>query len=110
MGNMAMPALVYWEDPVLTGAVFGSVLVGLVSLASCSLITVASYSCLALLSGVLLVKLYSFVMVKAGKAEAGSDPLAKVAEFSLALPTLSTLLSLSCVDSSSLSPWWTPSS
>ena len=47
-------------------------------LASCSLITVASYSCLALLSGVLLVKLYSFVMVKAGKAEAGSDPLAKV--------------------------------
>ena len=75
---MAVPALVYWEDPVQTGAVFGSVLVGLVSLASCSLITVASYSCLALLTGVLLVKLYSFVMVKAGKAEAGSDPLAKV--------------------------------
>ena len=75
---MAVPALVYWEDPVQTGAVFGSVLVGLVSLASCSLITVVSYTCLALLTGVLLVKLYSFVMVKAGKAEAGSDPLAKV--------------------------------
>ena len=74
----SLPALVYWEDPVQTGAVFGSVLVGLVSLASCSLITVASYSCLALLTGVLLIKLYSFVMVKAGKAEAGSDPLAKV--------------------------------
>jgi len=82
----SLPALVYWEDPVQTGAVFGSVLVGLVSLASCSLITVASYSCLALLTGVLLVKLYSFVMVKAGKAEAGSDPLAKVAEFPLAIP------------------------
>ena len=32
----SLPALVYWEDPVQTGAVFGSVLVGLVSLASCS--------------------------------------------------------------------------
>jgi len=82
----SLPALVYWEDPVQTGAVFGSVLVGLVSLASCSLITVASYSCLALLTGVLLIKLYSFVMVKAGKAEAGSDPLAKVAELPLAIP------------------------
>ena len=80
---MAMPALVYWEDPVQTGAIFGSVLVGLVSLASCSLITVASYSCLALLTGVLLVKLYSFVMVKAGKADAGSDPLAKVSYLDL---------------------------
>merc|ERR1719204_2206779 len=72
----SLPALVYWEDPVQTGAVFGSVLVGLVSL----------YSCLALLTGVLLIKLYSFVMVKAGKAEAGSDPLAKVAELPLAIP------------------------
>ena len=74
----ALPALVYWEDPVQTGAVFGGVLVGLVSLTSCSLITVLSYSCLSLLLGVLGVRLYSFVMVKAGKAEAGSDPLAKV--------------------------------
>ena len=75
---MALPALVYWEDPVTSGAVFGTVLVALVSLASCSLITVASYTCLSLLAAVLAVKLYSFVMVKAGKAEAGSDPLAKV--------------------------------
>jgi len=82
----ALPALVYWEDPVQTGAVFGGVLVGLVSLTSCSLITVLSYSCLSLLLGVLGVRLYSFVMVKAGKAEAGSDPLAKVAALPLALP------------------------
>merc|ERR1711973_461775 len=40
----------------------------------------------ALLTGVLLIKLYSFVMIKAGKAEAGSDPLAKVAELPLAIP------------------------
>lgn len=79
---MAVPALVYWEDPVTSGAVFGTVLVALVSLASCSLITVASYTCLTLLTAVLAVKLYSFVMVKAGKAEAGSDPLAKVPHLS----------------------------
>jgi len=83
---MAVPALVYWEDPVTSGAVFGTVLVALVSLASCSLITVASYTCLTLLTAVLAVKLYSFVMVKAGKAEAGSDPLAKVADMPLAIP------------------------
>jgi hypothetical protein len=83
---MALPAVVYWEDPVQSGAIFGSVLVGLVSLASCSLLTVLSYSCLALLSLVLLVKLYSFVMVKAGKAEPDSDPLTKVAAFPLAVP------------------------
>jgi hypothetical protein len=75
---MALPALFYWEDPIQTGGLFGTVLVSLVSLASCSLITVLSYTALSLLSLVLLVKLYSFVMVKAGKAEAGSDPLAKV--------------------------------
>jgi len=85
--------MVYWEDPVQTGAVFGAVLVGLVSLASCSLITVCSYSCLTLLLLVLGVKLYSFVMVKAGKAEAGSDPLAKVADLPLSVPadTVSSL-------------------
>lgn len=83
---MTLPSVVYWEDPVQSGAIFGSVLVGLVSLASCSLLSVVSYSCLSLLTLVLLVKLYSFVMVKAGKAEAGSDPLAKVAAFPLTVP------------------------
>merc|ERR1719266_1870726 len=76
---MALPSILYWEDPIQSGAVFGSVLVVLLSL--------ASYSCLALLLGVLGVKLYSFVMVKMGKAEAGSDPLAKVAAMSVTVPT-----------------------
>lgn len=83
---MSLPSLVYWEDPVQSGAVFGSILIGLVSLASCSLITVLSYSCLCLLSLVVLVKFYSFVMVKAGKAEAGSDPLAMVSSVPIAVP------------------------
>jgi len=83
---MGLPSVVYWEEPVQSGAIFGSVLVGLVSLASCSLLSVLSYSCLSLLMAVLLVKLYSFVMVKAGKAEPDSDPLTKVASISLAVP------------------------
>jgi len=83
---MSLPSLVYWEDPIQSGAIFGSVLIGLVSLASCSLITVLSYSCLCLLTLVILVKVYSFIMVKAGKAEAGSDPLAKVSSLPLAVP------------------------
>jgi len=83
---MALPSIVYWDDPVQSGAIFGSVFIGLVSLTCCSLLTVLSYSCLTLLSLVLLVKLYSFVMIKAGKAEPDSDPLAKVSDFPLSVP------------------------
>jgi len=83
---MAVPAIVYWEDPVMSGTVFGSVLVVLLSLASYSLITVGSYSCLALLIGVLGVKLYSYVMVMLKKAEPGSDPLAKVSAMPVTIP------------------------
>lgn len=83
---MSVAALVYWEDPVASGAVFGSVLVTLVSLCYNSLLSVVSYLSLALLSLVLLVKLYSYVMVFLKKAEAGSDPLAKCANMSLAVP------------------------
>ena len=60
---MALPSILYWEDPVTTGGLFGSVLVVLLSLTSYSLITVVSYSCLTALLAVLGVKLYSYVMV-----------------------------------------------
>jgi len=83
---MAVPAIVYWEDPIMSGTVFGSVLVVLLSLASYSLITVASYTCLALLLGVLGVKLYSYAMVMMKKAEPGSDPLAKVSAMQVTIP------------------------
>jgi len=84
---MALPSILYWEDPIQTGAVFGSVLVVLLSLASYSLITVVSYTCLTLLMVVLGVKLYSYVMVMMKKAEPGSDPLAKVAAMPVTIPT-----------------------
>ena len=83
---MAVPAIVYWEEPIVSGAVFGTVLVVLLSLASYSLITVVSYTCLTLLMVVLGVKLYSYVMVMMKKAEPGSDPLAKVSAMPVTIP------------------------
>jgi len=83
---MSLASLVYWEDPLATGAVFGPVLVSLVALCYNSLLSVVSYSALSLLLLVILVKLYSYVMVMLKKAEAGSDPLAKVAGLSLTVP------------------------
>jgi len=83
---MALPNILYWEDPVQSGAVFGTVLVTLVSLCYYSLITVASYTCLTLLMVVLAVKLYSYVMVMLKKAEPGSDPLAMVAAMPVTVP------------------------
>merc|ERR1719209_2688242 len=59
---------------MLTGPIFGSVLVVLVSLASCSLLSVASYTALLLLTAVAVAKVAAFVMVKAGKVEEGFDP------------------------------------
>jgi len=84
---MELPAMLYWEDPIQTGAVFGTVLVVLLSLASYSLITVVSYTALTLLLVVAGVKLYSYVMVMMKKAEAGSDPLAKVAALQVTVPS-----------------------
>jgi len=84
---MALPSILYWEDPVTTGGLFGSVLVVLLSLTSYSLITVVSYSCLTALLAVLGVKLYSYVMVMMKKAEPGSDPLAMIAAMPVTVPT-----------------------
>jgi len=84
---MALPSILYWEDPLQSGAVFGTVLVVLLSLASYSLITVVSYTCLTLLMVVFSVKAYSYVMVMMKKAEPGSDPLAKVAAVPVTIPT-----------------------
>ena len=83
---MAVPAIVYWEDPVVSGGVFGAVLVVLLALSSYSLITVVSYTCLTLLMVVLGVKVYSYVMVMMKKAEPGSDPLAKVSAMAVTIP------------------------
>lgn len=80
-------ALLHWEDPIASGAVFASVLVSLVSFSYYSLISVVSYLALLLLCGVGAVKLYSRVMVMLGKAAQGSDPLEKVAKMPVTIPT-----------------------
>ena len=74
----AVTKLIYWVEPIKTGAVFGSVLTVLLALSSCSLLSVISHCCLAALMAVLGARLYTFVMVKAGKAQPGEDPLAQV--------------------------------
>jgi len=84
---MSACSLVHWENPILSGAVFGSVFVTLVSMCYYSLIYVVSNLCLLVLLGVGTIKLYTKVMVMLGKATAGSDPLEQVANMSVAIPT-----------------------
>lgn len=84
---MSLCSLVHWEDPIASGAVFGSVLVTLLSICYYSLISVCAYTSLTLLMLVLAVKLYSYVMVLMKKAEPGSDPLAKVAAMEVTIPS-----------------------
>ena len=80
------PSLLFWTDPVQSGAVFGSVLVFLVSLCYNSLITVVSYTFLTILLMISLVRLYTYVMVTFKKAEATSDPLATISTLPLTIP------------------------
>ena len=88
------PSLLLWEDPVQSGAVFGSVLVFLVSLCYNSFITVISYTFLSILLIISLVRLYTFVMVTFKKADGNSDPLATISNMPLAIPpTLITEIS-----------------
>lgn len=84
---MSLCALVHWEDPISSGAVFGSVLVALVSICYYSLISVIAYLSLGLLSIVLGVKLYSYVMVMMKKAEPGSNPLSRIAAMEVTIPS-----------------------
>jgi len=80
-------SLLYWENPVQSGAVFGTVLATLLSLCSYSLIYVASNLCLLALLAVGLIKLYTKGMVMLGKATPGSDPLEQISSMSLSIPT-----------------------
>eukprot|EP00092_Neocalanus_flemingeri_P029941 GFUD01032507.1.p1 GENE.GFUD01032507.1~~GFUD01032507.1.p1 ORF type:complete len:199 (+),score=63.08 GFUD01032507.1:43-639(+) len=81
------PSIFYWSDPVQSGAVFGSVLVFMVSLCYNSLITVVSYTFLTILLMILLIKLYTYVMVTLKKADLASDPLNTISNLSLSIPT-----------------------
>ena len=94
---MALPSILYWEEPLQTGAVFGPVVVVLLSLAAYSLISVVSYTCLTLLMTVLGVKVYSTVMVMMNKTEPGSDTMAKVAAVTVTIPPETISQMLPCV-------------
>ena len=67
---------------------FSCVLAVLLSLSSCSLISVLAYSGLTLLLAGLVAPCYSYNMVRAGRKEAGYDALAKVAKFTWKAPTV----------------------
>eukprot|EP00088_Acartia_fossae_P004003 TRINITY_DN11716_c0_g2_i1.p1 TRINITY_DN11716_c0_g2~~TRINITY_DN11716_c0_g2_i1.p1 ORF type:complete len:198 (+),score=76.29 TRINITY_DN11716_c0_g2_i1:37-630(+) len=84
---MSLPSVVYWENPILSGVVFGSVLVTLLSLCYYSLIYVVANVSLLVLLGVCAVKAYSKVMIMLGKAEPGSDPLEQVSKMPVTIPT-----------------------
>eukprot|EP00090_Calanus_glacialis_P018668 TRINITY_DN2896_c0_g1_i1.p1 TRINITY_DN2896_c0_g1~~TRINITY_DN2896_c0_g1_i1.p1 ORF type:complete len:198 (-),score=60.85 TRINITY_DN2896_c0_g1_i1:97-690(-) len=80
------PSLLFWTDPVQSGAVFGSVLVFLVSICYNSLITVVSYTFLTILLMISVVRLYTYVMVTFKKADASNDPLSTISNLPLTIP------------------------
>jgi len=66
---------------------------------SSSLLSVISYSALALLTAVAAAKIYAFVMIKLGKVEPGFDPLAMAANVTLTLPESAVKEHAPCVTS-----------
>jgi len=84
----AFCSLVYWENPIVSGVVFGSVLATLISLNYYSLIYVTSNLTLLMLLAVLGMKLYTKVVVMLGKNElAEGCPLDQLAAMNVAIPT-----------------------
>jgi len=84
----AMCSLVYWENPIVSGVLFGSVLATLISLNYYSLIYVCSNLALLMLLAVLGMKLYTKVVVMLGKNElAEGCPLDQLAAMNVAIPT-----------------------
>jgi len=84
----AFCSLVYWENPIVSGVLFGSVLATLISLNYYSLIYVCSNLALLMLLAVLGMKLYTKVVVMLGKNElAEGCPLDQLAAMNVAIPT-----------------------
>ena len=50
----------------------------MIFLTQSSLLSVASYTALSIITTVASIKIYAFIMIKMGKAEQDFDPLAKV--------------------------------
>ncbi len=82
---MGFERVYLWVDPVVSGPVFVSVLVTLLSITCYSLLSVLAYTALFVLGTACGIRLYVYVMTTFLKKEV-SDPLAK---FSACDPTLS---------------------
>lgn len=63
--------LIYWRDVKKTGVVFGGLMVILLSLAYLSLISVVSYTSLAILSGTITFRVYKNIMQAVQKSQDG---------------------------------------
>lgn len=81
---MGFESTYQWEDPI-SGVVFGSVLVTLVSICYYSLISVFAYASLAVLLAVIGIKIYTYVMVTFLKKET-TNPIAKFAGCDVTIP------------------------
>lgn len=68
---IAVVDLIYWRDVKKTGVVFGGVMVILLSLAYLSLISVVSYTSLAILSGTITFRVYKNIMQAVQKSQDG---------------------------------------
>ncbi len=73
---MGFERVYLWVDPVVTGPVFLSVLVGLFSITCYSLLSVLAYSALFVLGTACGIRLYVYVMNTFLKKNV-SDPMAK---------------------------------
>lgn len=77
--------LIYWRNVKKTGVVFGSVMGILLSLAYISLISVVSYTSLALLSGTITFRVYKNIMQAVQKSQDG-HPFKDILELDTNLP------------------------
>ncbi|KAA0713327.1 Reticulon-4 Neurite outgrowth inhibitor [Triplophysa tibetana] len=78
--------LMYWRDVQRTGVVFGASLLLLLSLSACSVISVASYVALALLSVTISFRIYKGILQAVQKSEDG-HPFKMYLDKDIAIPT-----------------------
>ncbi|XP_075226044.1 reticulon isoform X3 [Lycorma delicatula] len=78
-------ALVYWRDPKKSGAVFGTILVVLLSLTYFSLISVVAYLSLMVLTGTFSFRIYKTVLQAIQKTSDG-HPFKEYLDAELSLP------------------------
>lgn len=79
--------LVYWNNPLESGVVFGSILVLLVAVKYISLISVVANLGLALVTSTLAFRIYKSVLSAVKKSDDSGHPFKKYLDIDTALPT-----------------------